>query len=95
MVRRILAGAFFVAVMTLSMAGVAAAQSKPSGPPGPSGPTSPGGGGGGEVTTTTVKAAGATLGRTGTEMWIPLAVGGGVIGIALAARTLGKARSIT
>ena len=89
MVRRILAGAFFVVVMTLSMAGVAAAQTGPTGPP--SGPTGP-------PTTssppTTVTTVGSTA-RTGAEMWIPLAVGGGVIGIALAARTLGKARSIT
>ena len=89
MVRRILAGAFFVAVMTLSMAGVATAQTGPTGPSGPTGPTTT------EGTTTTIKAAGSTLGRTGAEMWIPLAVGGGVISIALVARTLGKARSIT
>ncbi|MEY2452285.1 MAG: hypothetical protein QOD92_1859 [Acidimicrobiaceae bacterium] len=71
-------------VMTLSLAGAASAQTAPTGPTGPT-TTQP-------VTTTTIKSAGTTTARTGMEMWIPLVFGGGIIGIAFAARTLARAR---
>jgi hypothetical protein len=79
-----LAGVLLAVVLSLSVAGVASAQT-----------SAPTGGTGASTTTTTIKAAGSTTARTGAEMWIPLVLGGGVIGIALAARTLARARSIT
>jgi ABC-type phosphate transport system substrate-binding protein len=85
MARRIVAGALLAVVMSLTLASASSAQT------GPTGPTGPGTGG----TTTTISSAGSTTARTGAEMWIPLVFGGGVIGAALVARSLARARSIS
>ena len=95
-VKRLIAGAFIGAFLTLGMAGPAFAQS-PSPAPNPSGSPAPtpgggagGGAGGGTAgTTTAARTAGTPLGgRTGAELWIPLTVGGGTVIIALGARRL-------
>jgi hypothetical protein len=76
MARRIFAGAFLVAVMSLSLAGIAGAQDPSASPsPSPSTTTTT------EPTTTTIKTAGATTARTGTNLAIPL-IGGGILIIA-------------
>lgn len=86
MARRIVAGALLAVVMSLTLASASSAQT------GPTGPTGPGTGG---TTPTTISSAGSTTARTGAEMWIPLVFGGGVIGAALVARSLARARSIS
>lgn len=81
--KRVTAGLLISAGLTLGFAGAAGAQSGPSGPSG-----------GGTTTTlrqvtttaTTVAVGSTRLALTGSDMWIPLAAGGGATAIALAAR---------
>ena len=102
MARRILAGALLGVVMTLSLAGIASAQSNSgsnsasnssTGSAGSSAGTGTTGGAAGG--TGTGRTAGSTA-RTGAEMWIPLMLGGLVITIAVATRAgLSRAASRT
>ncbi len=93
---RALAGVFLAAVLVLTMAGVASAQSAPSSPSSPSSPSGPsgsgggaGGGGGGVAGTQfATTSGGRSTGNTGANLWIPLAVGGGTLVIALGTRKL-------
>jgi len=83
MARRLVAGAFLAAVMTLALAGIASAQS---------GSGSGSGGGTSSTTTTTIKTIkGGTLGRTGINAGILLIVGGGLTVAVLGARRLARA----
>ncbi len=77
-VRRLFAGAFLAVVLSLTLAGVAGAQSTNSSNPSTNSST--------PASSSSSKAAGTTLGRTGAEMWIPLMVGGVVLTAAIATR---------
>jgi hypothetical protein len=79
MARKMLAGVLLGVVMTLSLAGIAAAQSNSNSN---SNTTTTSG----SSSSSSSRTAGATTARTGAEMWIPLALGGLVITVAVATR---------
>jgi hypothetical protein len=83
----VIAGVFLGVVMTLSLAGVAAAQSNSNSNSNTNSNSSTGSTGSSGATTTRPATAGTrTTARTGMETWLPLMVGGMVITIAIATR---------
>ena len=86
--RRVIAGAFLGVLMTLSLAGIAAAQSNSNSNSNSN--TNSNSSSGSAATTTRPATAGVTgtrtTARTGMETWLPLMVGGMVITIAIATR---------
>jgi hypothetical protein len=94
MARRLVAGALLAVVMTLSLAGVASAQSNSNTNSNTDSNTNTNT----NTNTSSTSNIGGTgsLGRTGAEMWIPLALGGLVITVAFATRAgLARAASRT
>lgn len=83
--RRVIAGLFLGVVMTLSLAGVAAAQSN-SNSNSNSNTSSNSSTGSSSSSRASSSAAARTTARTGMETWLPLMVGGLVITIAIATR---------
>lgn len=87
--KRVTVGLLISSGLALGFAGAASAQSGPSGPSGGASTTTTLR----QVTTTTVAVGSSRLALTGTDMWVPLAAGGGATAVALAARRAAR-RSI-
>jgi len=86
MARRVIAGLFLGVVMTLSLAGVAAAQSNSNSNSNSASNSSTGSSGSSSARPASSSAGVRTTARTGMETWLPLMVGGMVITIAIATR---------